>query len=172
MPRKLAICNKDEWFLGEAKKNDGSLGYPIFYRYVISCSIAYNIIKHQKDITWISDELETLRASLNGRIVYQQEDFLELYPLAHTTGFVLVDKTNSCYPLIIYGERFEDENKPRDVAFKLSLEDVHNNLEKIFSKLSELDNGNAWTEESEDNWLKDWNFEFQQDLRKLYSYKG
>lgn len=159
MSREIKICNQPLWFLAEPKKVDGSLGYPIFYRYAISYSIAQNISKPEKDYKWISEEMEKLINCFKNKEVYICPDFLELYPLVDNKGFVLVDQTDSYYPLMIYDERLEKEDKKSRVyPFGKSLEDINNNLEKIYNKLLELIYDQVWDQE------------FQTELRKLFTY--
>lgn len=159
MPRKLEICTQPEWFLAQEKNINGQLGYPIYYRYVICYSIAQNINKISgRDYAWISEEMNKLIEAFQEKKLYICPDFLELYPLAENTGFALVDQTNSCYPLIIYAERTEKEDKKSRVyAFGKSLEDINNNLEQICNKLVDLIYGGDWDEK------------FQKELAKLFT---
>ena len=146
--------------LAQEKNVIGQSGYPIFYRYVICYSIAQNILgnNQERNYDWISQEMTKLIEAFHKKELYSCPDFLELYPLAEETGFVLVDQTNSCYPLIIYDERFDKEDKkPRVYALGKSLEDVNENLEIIYRKLLDL-------------LYEDWTEDFQKDLSKLFTH--
>ncbi|MBD0389594.1 MAG: hypothetical protein ICV54_24595 [Nostoc sp. C3-bin3] len=158
MSRYVEICKKPEWFLAQAKQEDGRLGYPIYYRYAICYSIAQNITKPGKNLEWITQEMNELIKSFKEKKLYICDDFLELYPLAENTGFVLVDQTDSYYPLIIYAERLEKEDKKSRVyAFGKSLDDINENLENIYNQLLGLMYGEIWDEK------------FQKELSKIFT---
>ncbi|MBG1270510.1 hypothetical protein [Nostoc sp. WHI] len=164
MPRNLEIFNREEWFLSEGMRDDGNVGYPIYYRHALSYSIAKNIIDG-KNKAWMKQEVDRLITSFNNEKSYQCDDkFVELYPLAippfeRGKGFILVDQTDSYYPLVFYSDSSEREGKPRVSALKYSLESIKDGLEEIYDKLSEL------SHESE------WDFDFQNDLWKIYPGK-
>lgn len=74
-------------------------------------------------------------------------------------GFVLVDQTDSYYPLMFYGDSSERDGKPRVLALELSLLSIKKGLPEIFEKL------NGLRDKSE------WDFNFQNDLLELYPDK-
>ncbi|BAY42123.1 hypothetical protein NIES2111_65190 (plasmid) [Nostoc sp. NIES-2111] len=163
MPRNLEICNQEDWFLREDIRDDGNLGYPIYYRFAITYSIAINIIAG-KDKSWMSQEINRLIESVNNNKLYEYEKFIELHPLAVTPfekpkGFVLVDQTDSYYPLMFYGDSTARDRKPRVSALKYSLLSIKDGLEDIYDKLSELRDQTEWT------------FEFQNELWELFPGK-
>lgn len=67
-------------------------------------------------------------------------------------GYVIVDQTDSYYPLVFH-------SKQRELSFLYSLEDIQDGFDQIFDKLSEL------------NTMDDWKPEFQQELFKLFPDK-
>ncbi|MBD0263478.1 MAG: hypothetical protein ICV78_12365 [Tolypothrix sp. Co-bin9] len=163
MPRKLEIFNRGEWFLNEGLRGNGNVGYPIYYRHALSYSIAKNLIDGKNE-SWMKQELDRLITSFNNEKSYQCDKFLELHPLAippfeRAKGFVLVDQTDSYYPLMFYSGSSEREGKPRVSALKYSLESIRDGFDKIFHKLYEL------RDESE------WDLDFQNELWDIYPGK-
>ncbi|MBE9209227.1 hypothetical protein IQ244_22505 [Nostoc sp. LEGE 06077] len=168
MPRNLEILDRDDWFLREGMRGDGNVGYPIYYRHAITYSIAINIIKGEKH-DWMAQQVDNLIKTLEEDNYYQCKGFIELYPFAGTSlakgtnkipkGFVLVDQTDSYYPLMFYGESDERDGKPRVSALKYSLSSIKDGLEKIYNKLSELRDKTELT------------FDFQNELWEIYPDK-
>lgn len=173
MPRNLEILDRDDWFLREGMRGDGNVGYPIYYRHAITYSIAINIIKGEKP-DWMAQQVDNLIKTLEADNYYQCKGFIELYPFAGNPfagtafakgtnkipkGFVLVDQTDSYYPLMFYGESDDRDGKPRVSALKYSLSSIKDGLEKIYHKLSELRDRTEWT------------FDFQNELWEIYPGK-
>lgn len=163
MPRDLEILKQGDWFLAEGEREDGSSGYPIYYRHAISYSIGINITKYNKDKDWVTQEINKLIDSLNKRQRYKCDNFLELHPLAITPfekskGFVLVDQTNSYYPLMFYDNDAERDGKERVSSLAFSLDAISKGLDEIYDKLLEL------------NWVE-WTSDFQDELREIYAHK-
>lgn len=155
MPRDLRILNQGEWFLQEEKRDGGNPGYPIYYRYAIAYSIA-NTILNGKTKDWVAKEIEQLITSIKEKKPFVSKDFVEVYPLVEDKGYVLVDQTNSYYPLIFYSLFPERNGKRRDTPLMHSLQDIKNGLDQIYEKLSEL------------RTIDDWTPEFQQELFELF----
>ncbi|QMS91358.1 hypothetical protein HUN01_28565 [Nostoc edaphicum CCNP1411] len=173
MPRNLEIFNRGDWFLQEGMRDDGNFGYPIYYRHAIAYSIAINIIAG-KDSDWMAQQVDSVIAALDKDRYYQCKDFIELYPFAGfplagnlfaggtkgiPKGVVLVDQTNSYYPLVFYGENNERDGKPRVSALKHSLVSVKDGLTQIFDKLNCLEDKSQWDED------------FQNELWEIYPGK-
>lgn len=156
MPRKLEILDKGNWFLREADRGLSNPGYPIYYRFAITYSIAKNVLvpayrkSQAKNQEWVEEQINKLIKAVEEKEIYKDESFIELYPLKDDMGYVLVDQTDSYYPLIFYSNR---------VAPLLhSLNDIKNGLDEIFNKISDL--------EKIENWAED----FQKELFDLYPF--
>jgi hypothetical protein len=147
MPRDLEIFNRPDWFLQEEKRDENSPGYPIYYRYAITYSIAKNILENQKGKTWIEQEIKELIESVKLEKAYSSQGFIQLYPLSEDKGYVLVDQTNSYYPLMFYSSKNERDGKPRVLPLQRSLEDIRDGLEKIYDTLVQLREAVNWTED-------------------------
>ncbi|MHC5915385.1 MAG: hypothetical protein ACYTXE_31315 [Nostoc sp.] len=167
MPRNLKILNESDWFLAEGEREDGSPGYPIYYRHAICYSIAINIIKYNRDKAWVKQEIDKLIKSLKNKERYKCENFLELHPLvenrfAAPTGFVLVDQTNSYYPLVFYDNDPERDGKERVSSLEFSLDAISQALDKIWDTLFLL---------NYEGGLTSWTSEFQEELLEIYAHK-
>jgi hypothetical protein len=160
MPRKLEILNKGDWFLREEDRGDRNPGYPIYYRYAITYSIAKNVLSPTKKSNpaknqeWVEEQIDKLIKAVEEKKVYKYEEnsnkvFIELCPFKDDSGYVLVDHTDSYYPLIFYSNRL--------TPLSHSLNDIKNGLDKIFNKISSLEKIENWTEN------------FQKELFYLYS---
>ncbi len=151
MPRDLEIFKRDDWFLKEEQRDNGNPGYPIYYRYAITYSIAKNVLDTQykndkgKDQEWVIEEIDNLIKSIEENKPYKSDDFIELYPLAGNMGYVLIDQTDSYYPLMFYSSANNRSGKPRVNALKYSLEDIKQGLDEIYNKISQLETIKKWT---------------------------
>ena len=144
MPRDLKIFYQDEWFLQEEEREDGTSGYPIYYRYAITYSIMRNILKG-KDQTWVAEELDKLINSIKENKSCCIKNFIQLYPLAEERGYVLVDQTNSYYPLVFYSQFNQRDGEERVKPLMHSLKDIRKGLKEIYEKLTQLKTEEEWT---------------------------
>lgn len=155
MPRDLEIFRRESWFLREPGRQElGSEkegpGYPIYYRFAISYSITMKMIEiEQKTEEWIIEELDKCITAIDTNVYYKCDGFLELLPFTQTSleqkGFVLVDHTDSYYPLVFYPSS-RNIGKPRKSAAYLSFNSVKDNFEQVFIKLCEIEKSTDWTE--------------------------
>jgi hypothetical protein len=161
MPRSLEIFNREDWFLRESTKNDGSPGYCIYYRFAITYSIAKYVTTLSTNFSYDMAEVEVknLLNTVNSNELYYDAFFLELYSLGDNQGYVVVDQTDSYYPLIFYGENNQRDGKERIKPLKYSLQDIEDVFEDIWQKISTLKT------------MDDWSYKFQQELYKLYPNK-
>lgn len=145
MPRKLEILDKGDWFLREADRSPSNPGYPIYYRFAITYSIAKNVLvteaqkSQAKNQEWVENQIDKLIEAVEKKEVYREEDFIELYPLKDDMGYVLVDQTDSYYPLIFYNNRVS--------SLKHSLNNIRDGLDEIFNEISNLEKIENWTED-------------------------
>jgi len=163
MSRELLMLSKDKgsWFLREPlRQNPNEPGYPIYYKFAISCSMAQHFFKNrnkngfeseiQSLINGFESEIRSLIDALKSSKEYIGE-MIKVHPLAGTErGFVLVDRTDSWYPLLIYTD------KSREYAMVHSLEEILSVLSSILGKLAKL------------NSIDDWNEQFQEELFDLF----
>ncbi|MBW4565650.1 MAG: hypothetical protein KME32_32130 [Mojavia pulchra JT2-VF2] len=162
MPRDLEILKKGDWFLAEGQRDNGSFGYPIYYRHAISYSIGMNITRYDKNKDWVAEEINKLIKSVKDKQPYKHDNFLELHPLTvsvfQSKGFVLVDQTNSYYPLMFYDDDSNRDGKERVSSLTWSLDAISKNLDEVYAQLYRLK-------------VEDWTSDFQDELLEIYAHK-
>ncbi len=160
MGRELDILEKPGWFLREEKYGDYNSSYPIYYRHAITYSITKSMLKanfQNKGKNWIEKQIEDIIDAIENNEEYLEKDFIEVYPLKNNKGYVLVDQTDSYFPLIIYSENCNRDGKTERVrALKKSLKDIIDGLDDVYKKISQLNQISGWTED------------FQRELYELY----
>lgn len=111
MSRDLRILHEDQYFLGYDEKQK----YPFYYPYVI-CYALLNYLEQKNGEDNESNVIENLKDAINGKRDFRVENFLEIFHFQND-GFVVVDLSKGCYPLIM-------DTKERQDAFFWSLNHI------------------------------------------------
>jgi len=159
MPRELRILKGEKWFLYEGDRPSGKFGYPIYYPFVICHALFRYTWTFGKNWSKCNDVLREIIDAMDENKMFSRSYFLELLPftLEEERGFVVVDQSDGCYPLVLYPPSFKrQERRDRVEPFRLSLGEVKDNLEKIKQILGSLEVPSDWTEQ------------VQQTLRPLF----
>ena len=131
-------------------------GYPIYYPFVICRALMHLMSVHPDRTQAIPQILDQAAAAIdidNPR-VFEEKDFLEIYPFKEKKGFSVVDQSEGCYPLTLYPKRVDKDRKDRIWKFKESLNAVKDKWDEIKPLL--------------DGKKKDeWDFELQESLLKI-----
>lgn len=139
-----------------ARKPNTKSGY-ICYRTVICHALFY----HMREDLYSADELKRIinqiRDAFNQNQVFKHH-VLEVFPFQfddQNIGFILVDKSHGCYPLIFYPQQ-QTEHATRTQAILNVMDDLVENIDKI---IQILENYEKWTEAT------------QNDLQDIFNYK-
>lgn len=141
MSRDLDLVQwNNEWIFN-------SPDYVLSYRYAICYSLAKKILNSQSNNNqeWAIKQIEDLINAIEEKIVYHEPGFIKLFPLSNEMGFVLVDQTDSYYPLV-----FSKEGKQRVPALQHSLKDIKDGMDEIFSLISNLERISEWSDDFQD----------------------
>ena len=116
--------------------------YPICYRTII-CHALFAIYKNKQPAQEYFNQLIEAFKNKSPQ-PYINKDFLSLYSVimeSDETGYLLVDHTRGCYPLVFYTDSNSDDfqNNPsasRVSAFSNVLEDFEKGIDKIIAEFS------------------------------------
>ncbi len=127
-----------------ARRNGKPENY-ICYRTVI-CHALFE--QYQKNPDGISDTIEGLYNAYQNDTSFDSDTLL-IYPVSMSdkTGYLLVDKTRGCFPLIFYPFKVNPDNPSitsRKNALGAVLNDLKNNVDKISLKFN---SHNQWSNE-------------------------
>ncbi|MFM8331582.1 MAG: hypothetical protein ACKN9T_07825 [Candidatus Methylumidiphilus sp.] len=151
MSRDLRIIEDREWFLEGTQ-------YKISYSLVIVYAL-FNYLKHGNDKAKAKSAIKDMKGAIDKKTDFRCQDFLDIFQFSDKSGFVVIDKSKGCFPLVLYyGDQAEKEK--RDVAFKLSLEAVIRKFDILQDKYSSISDLSG-----------DWSKEFQDSIDKLFPVK-
>jgi hypothetical protein len=121
----------------EGPRKTGGPGYNPYYRFVICRALLirliYNSAMTKQDLVNLLNNAITAFAGAG--IV--DPEFFEIFPINYNgrKGFVVVDQTKGCFPLVLYPDRPQEGKEDRKYAFSRSLIEVKNNISSVEAEL-------------------------------------
>lgn len=129
-------------------------GYDPCYRTII----CHALFKHHKARSNVKNIFNKLHNAYEDQLMFREENLFELYPISmdenndSCVGYLFVDKTRGCYPLVLYPDAKEYTGNisasERTVAFQRVLYDLKCNIEGI---IGEFDKHEEWNNELQNN---------------------
>ncbi|NNM59980.1 MAG: hypothetical protein HKM04_09230 [Legionellales bacterium] len=113
--------------------------YKLSYRLVI-CYSLMRYFQTAKSVEYDNDRdncrnfLSKVLGAIEENKPYCEPSFLEIYPFEKSisqSGFVVIDRSKACYPLVLYPEDDKPEHGDRISTFKTAVADIIDNLDKI-----------------------------------------
>lgn len=127
------------------------------YRKII-CFSLFRYIKGN-DMQHGLNEFNRLINHVEDGNLYILTKFLELYPFPMTDdgkiGYLLVEPSRGCFPLVIYPNQHSQNGKTRKSGFHTALSKLRKNQSEIFKALNEH---------------SEWSFELEAKLERLFGY--
>jgi hypothetical protein len=121
--------------------------YPISYRLLI----CHALMRQKTTLEACKALLNSMKQSIQNNKLFREPHFLEIIPGAfnpHQGGFVVVDRTKACFPLVFYpiGYSTNDKHGDRPKAFSNALKDVTDNIGRIHALLNKSQNWDVNTQ--------------------------
>lgn len=118
------IADSENWFLfDEECCKENNLPYPVCYRYAVTYSLFGYLSRGHS-----ADEGETALRELDtalGKEDFAKEDFVEVFHFNGGKGYVIVDQSNGCIPLILYSR------KDRTTAYEVSVKEALRHIKAL-----------------------------------------
>lgn len=179
MSEPRIVTEVGEWFLNShshsSNGDGGSRQYQVDYRWAICYSLLNflhptggatrqaNTTRSTEtlfDSTGGKKVLENLRQALSAKTYWVEEGFIEVFPFEAESngddlnGYVVVDKADGMYPLVLYS------SSGRDTAYREALDDVIQLYDEIYPHLSQAGGTGDWDEDFQSNKIAKipWNY--------------
>lgn len=121
---------QDRHFAHRENKPDGY----VCYRTIICHALLKKI--QRSSVEEAKLEFLKFRGAFENGSEFHSLDFVSFYPvqMSQNTGFLLVDKSQGYYPLVIYPSP-KVSGASRRSAFKSVLDDLHDNIDELLKRL-------------------------------------